>query len=685
VFMIKRHWITASLIFFCLFSLPVQGQVEDTIKVLTPETKFSKEAMVVTNILEKYHYRRIKLTDSLSSVIFGNYLKSLDPNRMYFLQSDVNRFEPYRYKIDDFLKSGQLEVPFEIFNTFKKRFMERMVHIDRILEGKFDFTIDEYYQSDRSKEAWASDVSELNQIWRKTIKSQTLNLKLAGKELGEALGVLNKRYARYKKAIGQYTNGDVFQQFMNAYSTAYDPHTNYFLPISSENLMIDITKSLEGIGARLGTDGDYTIIASLVAGGPAFKSNQLHEKDRIVGVAQGEDGKFVDIIGWRITDVVQLIRGPKGTIVRLQIILASESLTSLPVVVKLTRDKIKLEDEKVTSKVIPFMDNGDSYNLGVITIPSFYLDFEAYRKRQKDYNSTSRDVRAILEEFKDSEVDGVLIDLRRNGGGALQEAIELTGLFIKDGPVVQVKDNNGDLELYKDPDPKIVYEGPLAVLINRFSASASEIFTGAIQDYKRGVIIGEQSYGKGTVQNPSVYLKRYIKDEEDVGILKVTFAKYYRINGSSTQNLGVTPDIELPSAYSADIFGESSRPSSLPWDEIKSANYNSTDDVDNKLVAKLLSEYNQRLKTDPELQNLIDEINESKANRSKILYSLQEVKRKEEIDAAENRRKARNKIPEVSVNPESKETRTNTILDLDDPYLKEGIMILAEIIAYNIG
>lgn len=683
--MIKRHWTTASLIFFCLFNLPVQGQDEDTIKVLTPETKFSKEAMVATNILEKYHYRRIKLTDSLSSVIFDNYLRSLDPNRMYFLQSDVNKFEPYRYKIDDFLKSGQLEVPFEIFNTFKMRFMQRIEHVNRILEGKFDFTIDEYYQSDRSKEAWASDVSELNRIWRKTIKSQTLNLKLAGKELGEALGVLNKRYARYKKAIGQYTNGDVFQQFMNAYSTAYDPHTNYFLPISSENLMIDITKSLEGIGARLGTDGDYTIIAGLVAGGPAFKSNQLHEKDRIVGVAQGEDGKFVDIIGWRIIDVVQIIRGPKGTIVRLQIILASESLTSLPVVVKLTRDKIKLEDEKVTSKVIPFMDNGDSYNLGVITIPSFYLDFEAYRKREKDYNSTSRDVRAVLEEFKDSEVDGVLIDLRRNGGGALQEAIELTGLFIKDGPVVQVKDNNGDLELYKDPDPKIVYEGPLAVLINRFSASASEIFTGAIQDYKRGVIIGEQSYGKGTVQNPSVYLKRYIKDEEDVGVLKVTFAKYYRINGSSTQNLGVTPDIELPSAYSADIFGESSRPSALPWDEIESANYNVTDDVDNNLVAKLKSDYDQRLKTNHELQNLIEEINESKANRSKILYSLQEVKRKEELDAAENRREVRNKIPEVSINPESKESRTDTILDLDDPYLKEGIMILAEIIAYNIG
>jgi len=251
--------------------------------------------------------------------------------------------------------------------------------------------------------------------------------------------------------------------------------------------------------------------------------------------------------------------------------------------------------------------------------------------------------------------------------------------------MVQVKDNNGDLELYKDPDPKIVYEGPLAVLINRFSASASEIFTGAIQDYKRGVIIGEQSYGKGTVQNPSVFLKRYIKDEEDVGVLKITFAKYYRINGSSTQNLGVTPDIELPSAYSADIFGESSRPSALPWDEIESANYNATDDVDNNLVAKLKSDYDQRLKTNPELQNLIVEINESKANRSKILYSLQEVKRKEELDAAESRREARNKIPEVSVNPESKETKTDTILDLDDPYLKEGIMILAEIIAYNIG
>ncbi len=681
--MIKRHWITATLVFSCLFSLSVYGQSEDTTKLLTPEAKFTKEAMVVTNILEKYHYRRIKLTDSLSSVIFDNYFSSLDPNRVYFLQSDVDKFEPYRFKMDNFLKSGQLEVPFEIFNTFRGRFMERINHVERILEGNFDFTIDEYYQSDRSEEPWASDANELNQIWRKTIKTQALNLKLAGKELGEALGVLNKRYARFRKAISQYNSGDVFQQFMNAYSTAYDPHTNYFLPITSENLMIDITKSLEGIGARLGTDGDYTIVASIVAGGPAFKSNQIHENDRISGVAQGEDGKFVDIIGWRVTDVVQLIRGPKGTVVRLQIIPASEPVTSLPIVVRLVRDKIKLEDEKVTSKIIPFKDDGASYNLGVITIPSFYLDFDDYRKGVKDYNSTSRDVRAILEEFKETEVDGVLIDLRRNGGGALQEAIELTGLFIKDGPVVQVKDNNGDLELYKDPDPKIVYEGPLAVLINRFSASASEIFTGAIQDYKRGVIIGEQSYGKGTVQNPSVFLKRFIKDEEDVGILKVTFAKYYRVNGSSTQNLGVTPDIELPSAYSADIFGESSRPSALPWDEIKSANYNSIDYVDNNLVVKLRSDYNQRLKTDPELQNLIEQINESKANRSKNIYSLQEVKRKEELDAAENRREARNKIPKVTINPESKES--DTILNLDDPYLKEGIMILAEIIAYNIG
>ncbi len=666
-----------------LLAVSTNGYSQDDQWVaLAPEKHYSSETMLVTQILERYHYRKTEINDSLSSVILDNYLSSLDPNRVYFLQSDVASFESYRYQFDDYLQDGELEVPYKIFNVFRKRFMQRSDHIDRLLETKFDFNVDEYYNPDRSEMDWPATIEEQNELWRKVIKGQLLNLKLADKELGEALSVLHKRYSSYRKAINQYTSEDVYQQYMNSFSESYDPHTTYFSPISSENFMINQSLSLEGIGARLGLDGDYTIIADIVAGGPAFKSNRLHENDKIIGVAQENDEKYTDVVGWRVTDVVQLIRGPKGSIVRLQIIPAGEANNSRPEEVRLVRDKIKLEDEKVTQEIIPYEKNGLEYKLGVITVPSFYMDFEEYRKGSPDYNSTSRDVKKILTDYKAQNVDGVLIDLRRNGGGSLQEAIELSGLFIKEGPMVQVRNTNGGIESGDDPDPEVVYDGPLTVLTNRFSASASEIFAGAIQDYDRGVIIGEQTYGKGTVQN-LIGLDRFLPDEDaELGQLKLTIAKYYRVNGSSTQHLGVRPDIELPSAYSADIYGESSKPSSLPWDQIASSTYESTNKIDKSLIDKLRAGFENRRDSDPDMQDLIASIEESKRARNNNRQSLQESKRKQEIEDAEKRRASRSKLQgRISTELEGKTVSPK----IDDPYLKEGIIILADLIAHDVG
>lgn len=654
----------------------------DTTQLLKPAPQYPKEAMLVTQLLQYRHYKKIPIEDSLSSVIFDDYIASFDNNRVYFLKSDIDSFNKYRFELDDDLKDGKLDFPYEFFASFKDRFFQRMDYVDKLLGQDFNFDIDESYDTNRDNVPWAANETELNETWRKIIKSQLLSLKLSGKTIPDAKEVLTKRYQGYRKAISQYSSEDIFQQYLNSFTQSFDPHTNYFSPVSAESFMIDLNLSLEGIGARLTTDGDYTIIASVVAGGPAFKSNMIHENDKIVGVAQNDDGKYVDVIGWRVTDVVKLIRGPKGTIVRLQVIPADEPTSSPPMVVRLVRDKIKLDDEKVTSQIVPVNRDGKEYKLGVINVPSFYFDYDAYKKGEKDYNSTSRDVRKILEQYKTEGVDGVLVDLRRNGGGSLTEAIELTGLFIKDGPVVQVKARNGYVEHYDDSDKGIVWDGPLTVLTNRFSASASEIFSGAIQDYNRGLIIGEQTYGKGTVQN-MVDLSNYLEDlKGKVGELKLTQAKFYRVNGGSTQLKGVTPDIGFPSAYDAEIFGEGSKPSALKWDHILPTQYTPTGMITPDIKSKLEESFQQRMKTDPDLIKLQEEIKEAKESRNNTVLSLQESKRKKEMEDIEAKRAARNKLSGAIIDPESKNMK---LVKMDDTYLKEGLLILAELVSLDIG
>jgi len=653
------------------FKKIISLQIGDSTGILQPKPEHMKEAALIAAILNQHHYSNIKLDDSLSSVIFDEYIESYDNYHIYFTKGDIAKLEKYRYELDDLLFNGDVSFAYETFAIFHERFKQRMTKIPLSLEKGFDFTIDEYMDAELP-EAWFESDEEINEAWRKLLKSQALSMKLAGKSGEDINETIQKRYERYQNLISKYNSEDVFQSYMNSLASAFDPHTSYFSPISAENFEIDMSLSLEGIGARLYSKDDYITFSEIIAGGPAFKSKKLFEGDRIVGVAQEEDTSYVNIIGWRTDDAVQLIRGPKDTKVKLQILAAEATVGSIPSEVTIVRDKIKLEEQAATKEVVPIEFKNNNYNIGIITIPSFYRNFEAQREGVKDFESTQRDVKRILNELKEDNIDGILIDLRRNGGGSLQEAIELTGLFIPDGPVVQVKNADGSIDVGEDTDPETVYEGPLAVIVDRFSASASEIFTGAIQDYKRGVVIGEQTFGKGTVQN-LIPLERFIKDSDvKLGQLKLTLAKYYRINGSSTQHLGVSPDIAFPSPFTAEEYGESAQPNALPWDQIKSSNYESINQVNDKIITQLNLSYSERLASNKELQELIESIDYIKNNRDRGRLSLNEAQRKKELEEEEARQK---KIRGEEKDDEDKKY---------DPYLDEGKRILAEMIS-NIG
>lgn len=665
--------VVAGFVFIPQNSLSDITNPKDTLKKLEPEKIHTEKAQWVSRIITGYHYRKMKFNDSTSAVMFNTYLKSLDNSKLYFLNSDIQEFKQYRYYLDDDLKFGKVDAAYVIFNRFRKRFLNRIDKNLKLIEKGFDFTKNETYDTDRKKAEWSASMKDLDKTWYKILKNQYLGLKLSKKKEADVLKVLKRRFENYKKNISQFTSEDVFQTYMNALSETYDPHTNYFSPISSDNFKIRMSKSLEGIGALLGTENDYTIISSVRPGGPAFKSKALHPNDKVVAVAQGDKKEFVDVVGWRIDEVVQLIRGPKGTVVRLKIIPHDASTDSEPKIVRMVRDKIKLEEQKASKKVIKVKVDNKDYKIGVINIPSFYLDFEAYQKKQKDYASTSNDTKRLLKELQAENVDGVLIDLRYNGGGSLKEAIDLTGLFIKTGPVVQVRGSDGKIDELKDKDESQIYTGPLGVLVNRYSASASEIFSGAIQDYKRGIIIGEQTYGKGSVQNV-INLARFISDKKKAGQLNLTLAKYYRITGSSTQNKGVTPDIKMPSAYLSSEVGESAQPSALPWDEIRSASFATTNHVNAKLVGKLQGYFAQRLKTDEDLQNLLSDIKEIKIERKNTVVSLNEAKRRAEKAKWDKKRKER-KERDKKLNKDSKR----------DIFLQNGGQILAKLIRLNAG
>ena len=676
--MIKR---TSFIIVFSIYLTSGFASVIDSL-ALKPKPVYGKEARVVSYILDNNHYRKIRLNDSLSAVILNQYIKELDNSKTYFLASDIKSFDRYKFSLDDLIRNENVSPAYEIYTVFVKRYQERMDYVmNDLIKQEFDYTVDEYYEMDRDKEPWSTTQEELNDVWRKIIKSQALSLKLAGKKQPEITETLKTRYVRFTKFFTQFNAEDVFSIYMNSITGAYDPHTNYLSPKQSDLFKQQMSLSLEGIGAQLQSENDYVKIVKILPGGDAEKSGKVNVNDLIIAVAQGKDGEMVDVVGWRLDDVVKLIKGPKGTTVRLTILPAKTGVNGPSNEVTLVRDKIKLEDQAAKKEIINYQSNGKNMKLGVVSLPSFYMDYDAYQKGDPDFRSTTRDVKKLIGELKTEGVDGIVMDLRNNGGGSLPEAVDLTGLFIKEGPVVQVRNSTGKVEVLPDDDKEVFYNGPLVVLTNRFSASASEIFAGAIQDYQRGVVVGESTYGKGTVQTV-LDLSRFINEKEKVGELKITYQKFYRVTGSSTQHKGVSPDINLPSAYDAEHYGESASPNALPWDEINPANYQKSLQVNKSVVDALSSAYLDRTKFDKSLKKYITETEQLKKNLSQTQVSLNETKRKAEMKEAE-KEKSDEKLDTKVTSKEG--LPLDELLQLNDEYLREGLLILGDLIKRRIG
>ncbi|MDQ2696307.1 MAG: carboxy terminal-processing peptidase [Pseudomonadota bacterium] len=603
---------------------------------LAPAVQYQKLDQVITGLLSHYHYRQSRLDNALSAAVFDAYLEALDFNRSYFLAGDIARFERYRHALDEYLQDGNLWPAYEIFNAYQRRLAERTVRIQQQLRQPVDFTVSESVDLDRKDARWMAGEAELDEFWRKRLKHELLTLVLAGKPLDEARDTLERRYVGRQRRTAQTTSDDVFQIYMNAVAQSFDPHTAYLSPRNTENFNIQMRLSLEGIGAVLRMEDEQTTVVELVPGGPADLSKQMKPNDKIIAVGQGNDEALVDVIGWRLDDVVDLIRGPRGTVVRLQVVPAEAGADTLGKTVRLVRDTIRLEEQAAKSEVRAIPGVERNYKIGIITIPTFYIDFAAAQRGDPVFRSTTRDVRRLLTQLKASQVDGVVVDLRQNGGGSLQEAVDLTGLFIPEGPVVQIRGTKGDVEVEKDPDPSLVYDGPLAVLVDRFSASASEIFAGAIQDYGRGIVLGEPTFGKGTVQT-LVDLNRYIpRARNEMGQLKLTVAKFYRINGSSTQHRGVHPDIAFPSVFSADEVGESAQQHALPWDEIRPIRYQPSRQLA-ALIPRLESRHQSRMTGDPQLRKWLKDLEEARQSQDQTVVSLVESERRAERDQAQNR------------------------------------------------
>jgi carboxyl-terminal processing protease len=609
---------------------------------LAPMEQQSEAALLSAKVLSHYSYRRVALDDQLSAQIFDSYLKALDGEKVFFLQSDIDHFAYARTRLDDAILGHDLSVPFAIFNLYQQRITERFVYARSLLKKGFDFNRKESYQISRKDAPWPKSEAELNDLWRKRVKNDWLRLKLAGKNDKSIVETLGKRYETTLNSLSKVNSEDVFQDFMNAYAMSIDPHTNYFGVRASEEFDISMKLSLVGIGASLYEKDEYTTIKELLAGGPALLSGKLKAGDRIVGVGQGENGPIVEIMGWRIDDAVALIRGGEDTVVRLDVLPAEAGADGKHKIISLVRKKITLENQAAKKSIIEIKEAGVIRHIGVISLPEFYQDFAARQKGDKDYRSATRDVSRLLNELKKDKVDAVLVDLRNHGGGSLDEAIQMTGLFVGKGPVLQQRDSKGNITVDSDTDTGLVWNGPLAVLINRGSASASEIFAAAIQDYGRGVVIGETSYGKGTVQTVADLDDIAKNDKPEFGEVKMTIAQFFRINGGTTQLRGVTPDISLPSLTDPEDFGESSYKNALPWTQIKATDYTPRGNL-NKILPLLIANHDKRVSHDRDFRYMQEDIAEFDKVRDRNLISLNEADRRKEREAQEAREKAREK------------------------------------------
>jgi len=610
---------------------------------LSPLNEHSRSTKLITRFLSKYHYKTFKINNSLSDQIFDSYIEALDPNRSYFYQKDIDSFQIFRYKLDDALNHPELNAPFQMFRLYQARVDERALHALDLLKEKFNFSINEKLIIDRSKLDWAVDKDELDEIWRKRVKNDVLALRLAEKDAGEIKDTLVKRYKGIAKRSQQIDAEDVYQLFINAFASTLEPHTNYLSPRTSENFEIRMSLSLEGIGALLRTDGEYTLVEKIIPGGPADLCGLLHATDRIVGIAQQNEKEFNDVVGWRLEEVVEQIRGTKDTKVKLQILPGKEGQTAKIKEIHITRDKINLEEQAARSEVIEIHDESKVFKIGVIDIPAFYIDFAAYQRGESDYRSTTRDVDNLIKQLKSEKIDALILDLRSNGGGSLTEATQLTGLFIDEGPIVQVRDSNGHIEVHRDLNTNISYQGPLIVLVDRFSASASEILASAIQDYHRGMVVGETTFGKGTVQQ-LVDLNNFDSTrDEKLGQLKATIAQYFRINGGSTQHRGVVPDIDFHTNFTSDEYGERALKNALPWTSISPISHH-YGFIDEQIIKNTASMHDSRIKVDDKFNSLVNILQLDSELRNKKTISLLESTRKKEYEKIESIRAANQKF-----------------------------------------
>jgi carboxyl-terminal processing protease len=652
---------------------------------LAPKPYQSKILGAVLNHLRLRHYRKISLDDEMSSKIFYRYIDELDPSHSFLYNSDIRGYElVYRFNLDEKLQKKDLGPAFKIFNRYQERVIEQLSAMVAAIDKGFadmDLTVEENERIDRKDIPWPNSQVAMEELWRKRLKGNVINLKLAGKTDSEIQETLGRRYRNQLKRARQSSSDDAFELFINGVTLSADPHTQYFSPHRSENFNINMSLSLEGIGAVLMNEDEYTKVTRLIPGGPAERSKLLQAGDRIVGVSQGEDGEMIDILGWRLDEVVNIIRGPKGTLVRLEIIPADAVDIHETRVISIVRDKVKLEDQAAKKEVIEVMRDGRLHKIGLIDIPTFYADFKGMHEGKRNYRSTTKDVKKLLFQLKKEGVEGVIIDLRDNGGGSLQEVNKLVGLFVALGATVQVKNADGRIDIIRDHDPTIVYSGPIIVLVNRMSASASEIFAGAIQDYRRGLIMGEQTFGKGTVQSLLDLSK---------GQLKATTAKYYRISGNSTQHKGVEPDLYYPSLHSVALIGENTLPEALAWDRINPIPYQVYYPLDS-ILPQLQQSHNRRNKASMDFQYILDRRARNAAMTKKKEISLSLATRKRERQEADKwrlekenlLRQSRGEFPLEDIGALKEEAGANphdSTLDVTDPLVIEAGETMVDLI-----
>ena len=686
-----KHFLpsTALAVMIGLGSLTLGGNAAAANKwdSLQPDRDEIVASLNVVELLKRHHYSKPPLDDARSVIIYDSYIKLLDPARSYFTAADIAEFDKWKTQFDDFLKSGNLDPGFTIYKRYLDRVKQRLdFALAELNKGvdKIDFTTKETLLIDRKDAPWMKDQAELDDLWRKRVKDEVLRQKIAGKEPKQIQETLTKRYKNQLARLDQTRAEDIFQAYINTFAQSYDPHTNYLSPDNAENFDINMSLSLEGIGAVLQSDNDQVKIVRLVPAGPAAKTKQVAPADKIIGVAQGNK-EMVDVVGWRLDEVVKLIRGPKGSVVRLEIIPASNAPNDqTSKIVSITREAVKLEEQAAKKSVLKLKQDGRDYKLGIIEIPAFYLDFKAYRAGDPEYKSTTRDVKKLLTELQKEKVDGVVIDLRNNGGGSLQEATELTSLFIEKGPTVLVRNSDGRVDVLEDENPGAFYKGPLALLVNRLSASASEIFAGAMQDYHRALIIGGQTFGKGTVQTIQPL---------NHGELKLTLAKFYRVSGQSTQHQGVLPDIDYPSIIDTKEIGESALPEAMPWDTIRPVVKPAADPF-KPFLAQLKAQHEARSAKDAEFTYIRDRLALTQKLMNEKTVSLNEQERRARHDdieakqlALENvRRKAKGEEPLKELKKEDEDALPAEDEDTkpeDDAYLSETGRILLDYLSIS--